>query len=496
MPGAARIILVAEDNPVERKLLTIRLSQMGYQVVAAADGVEALEKTRSQRPDLVVSDVVMPRLDGFRLCQTLRKDAELGGIPVVLTSSATIEEDDRLLALEMGASAFVVRTPDCRDILEAVQAGLDEGAPPAPAQDSQFAAELRERFLAEGSTECRMLLESLESGFDPAAAKPLAHRWAGVGGTLGFPQISQRAFELERLVERPGEQTAAEVRRRLTEILGLLSDAARGAAEKRETPLEVVERLTRKRIALVGFAEQDAAVLASALGQAGAQTSRFELAAAPPGSAALAPADLVILFLGSGATRSPWAEPDALAANDKLLLVVGSRDALFRAGAVTRKRADDFLLDPWSPEEALLRASRILRRSPAETEKRPGATAKAFVLVADDDPTVVALVSAALNHYGLHCQVAHDGGQTLDMTRNLHPRLLILDVNMPGLDGFEVLARLQRDADTRSVPVVMLTARQHEADVLRGFGLGAADYITKPFGPLELVARVRRLIQA
>jgi len=473
----------------------LRLSQMGYRVVAAADGIEALERTRSNRPDLIVSDVLMPRLDGFRLCQTLRRDPQFSEIPIVLTSSATIEEDDRLLALEMGASAFVARTPDCQHIVEAVQSGLVEGAPPLPAEDREFRSEMRRRFLSEGSTEVRMLLDSLETAWDSAAGGQLAHRWAGVGATLGFAQISQLAQQVENLCQRPLAENAGELRLRLTEILNLFSDAARAQSVTPETPADVLEILCGKRVALVGFSETGAMPMCRVLEQAGAQPYRLGWQEAPPGSPALAPADLVVLLLESGGTSAAWTDPRALAASDKPLLVVGIREALFRTGAVTRKHSSDFLLDPWSPEEVLLRASRVLRRSQHAGQQASRAEAMAPLLIVDDDPMVCALVSEALGSYGLPCRVVGSGAQALELVASLRPSLLILDINLPDMDGFQVLMRLQREPLGRNLPVVLLSARQQEADVLRGFALGAADYVTKPFGPLELVARVQRLLR-
>jgi len=495
MTSQPHTVLIAEDNPVERKLLSLRLSQMGYKVVAAADGMEALERTRASRPDLILSDVLMPRLDGFRLCQTLRRDPEFSGIPVVLTSSATIEEDDRLLALEMGASAFVARTPDCRDIIEAVQSGLVEGAPPLPTEDEEFRSELRQRFLSEGSTEVRMLLDAVETAWDAAAAGQLAHRWAGVGGTLGFAQISQLAQQIENLCQRPPGESADELRLRLMELLNLFSDAARVPSVKPQTPAGVLEVLSGKCVALVGFTGTDATLMSRVLEQAGAQPYCLGWQEAPPGSAALAPADLVILLVEPSGKSAAWNDPRALAAGDKPLLVVGSREALFRTGASARKYSSDFVLDPWSSEEVLLRASRVLRRS-RHVERQAGrAGPTAPVLIVDDDPTVCMLVSEALGSHGLPCQVAGNGVQALEMAASLRPSLLILDINLPDMDGFQVLMRLQREPLSRNLPVVLLSVRQQEADVLRGFALGAADYVTKPFGPLELVARVRRLLR-
>jgi len=115
------------------------------------------------------------------------------------------------------------------------------------------------------------------------------------------------------------------------------------------------------------------------------------------------------------------------------------------------------------------------------------------VLVADDDPTVLALVRTALENFGMECHVAVDGPKALEAARRWRPQAAVLDVNMPGMDGYEVLAALR--AENLPVRVMLLTARQREGDIIRGFTLGADDYVVKPFSPMELVARLKRMIQ-
>ena len=114
------------------------------------------------------------------------------------------------------------------------------------------------------------------------------------------------------------------------------------------------------------------------------------------------------------------------------------------------------------------------------------------VLVADDDSIVLALVRTALQNFGMECHMAADGPKALEAARRLRPQAAILDVNMPGMDGYEVLAAIR--AENLPVRVMLLTARQQENDVIRGFTLGADDYVVKPFSPMELVARLKRLV--
>ena len=110
----------------------------------------------------------------------------------------------------------------------------------------------------------------------------------------------------------------------------------------------------------------------------------------------------------------------------------------------------------------------------------------------EDEATIAASVAARLRKDGFRVDTASDGPSGVDLCRRLRPDLVVLDVMLPGLDGLEVCRRIQSD---RPVPVLMLTARDDETDVLVGLGVGADDYMSKPFSPRELVARVKALLR-
>jgi DNA-binding response OmpR family regulator len=116
------------------------------------------------------------------------------------------------------------------------------------------------------------------------------------------------------------------------------------------------------------------------------------------------------------------------------------------------------------------------------------------VLVVDDDELVCLLVEHKLAARGYRVMSAADGAAGLALARKARPDLVILDMMMPILDGRHVLQQLHADPALRSVPVIMLTARRGEGDVVDALELGAADFISKPFSPEELVARVARLL--
>ncbi len=119
--------------------------------------------------------------------------------------------------------------------------------------------------------------------------------------------------------------------------------------------------------------------------------------------------------------------------------------------------------------------------------------ANASVLVVDDDRKVVDLVTLYLKRDGYRVLAAYDGAQALEIAREKRPDLIILDLMLPGADGLAVCRRLR--AEGQRVPIIMLTARSLEEDKLIGLDLGADDYVTKPFSPRELVARVRAVLR-
>jgi len=117
------------------------------------------------------------------------------------------------------------------------------------------------------------------------------------------------------------------------------------------------------------------------------------------------------------------------------------------------------------------------------------------ILVVEDEADILDVLAYTLAREGFHVLSTRDGGEAAAIARREAPRLVLLDLMLPGLDGLEVCRKLKADAVTRDIPVVMLTAKGEESDVVLGLGIGADDYITKPFSPKELVARVKAVLR-
>ena len=138
--------------------------------------------------------------------------------------------------------------------------------------------------------------------------------------------------------------------------------------------------------------------------------------------------------------------------------------------------------------------------SAAPTDRRAGASPTEprmadRILVVDDEADIVALVAYHLAKSGYRVSTAGSGPDALTLARQERPALLVLDLMLPGMSGFEVLEQLRADEATRDMAVLMLTARREEPDRIRGLSLGADDYLTKPFSPQELVLRVGAILR-
>ncbi|MDH7568672.1 MAG: response regulator [Armatimonadota bacterium] len=118
------------------------------------------------------------------------------------------------------------------------------------------------------------------------------------------------------------------------------------------------------------------------------------------------------------------------------------------------------------------------------------------ILVVDDERHIVRLVQVNLERAGYEVVTAFDGKEAVSKVKDVRPDLIVCDVMMPYMDGFEVLRTIRADPETREIPFIMLTAKAQDADIFRGWSSGVDAYLTKPFNPMELLAFVKRIFQA
>lgn len=177
------------------------------------------------------------------------------------------------------------------------------------------------------------------------------------------------------------------------------------------------------------------------------------------------------------------------------VLAIAPSQALLEGAAGAYRWPRDCMSEPWSPAELLVRLYRLLACSHAAPQRpaRPSGS-EPRVLVADDDPELVAFVDIVLRRKGIDCLAADNGLTALRMARDFDPDLLLLDVRMPVMNGFEVLRAIRCDPTLQKLPVVLLTACDDSADIAHGSELNADEYLGKPVSPTLLWNRVSRLL--
>jgi diguanylate cyclase (GGDEF)-like protein len=407
-------ILVVEDDPEIRYLLTTILVGEGREVLSAATGAEGRSRLEAGDVDLVVLDLILPDVDGRSLLSQMRDRAETAPVQVIVVTARGGPEA-RQDGYALGADAFVEKPFDPDELAADVTVRLGR------------ALRAREAALTDPITGLanKAGLDTERSGFDG-------------GYAIGLIEIDDFGARAERWGWDKAEL-----------VLAAIADGLRGAVGER-----------------------------AVLGRVGG-------------------GDFALLRAGADADALARIAEDALVAVKR----VASTDVELAPGELTATIGVVVGERTTPMEEALDSARRRIFRSRESSgdqvvaEDREGAAPAGRILVAEDDAISASILVHKLTKEGLDVVRFDNGQEAYDAALAERPNLVILDVKMPGLDGFEVLDRLRKDTRFAAVPIVMLTSMGQEADVVRGFGLGADDYILKPFSPVELTARVRRLLK-
>ena len=509
----AEQILVVDDAPINLKFTELLLAHAGYRVRTAADGEQALAAMDAFTPDLVVTDLMMPGVDGLELTRRIKADPRTRDTVVVALTASAVDQQrasdagcDGYLNKHTDSSAITARIREFLNGRTEAGQGGESGEPAVlPGQDL---AELRGPFLAEGLQRAQALLDAANDGADRQQIAESVYRWAGSAGMLGCDRISGLARGVESLLRepllRPGELRA--------HLGGLVTAFAESMGKEPPVPRHICAALAGKRVGLVGLTAEAADRFSSVLAAVEARPVTFD-PAEEPGSHAIEECAVVVVQVRPETWNSPWCRraPAGLAGCRRLF--AGTRSDLKTLGRLLHEKADDFVAEPFRNEEVLMRLARVLERKqavaaavlqppsapaakPASVAAPAEVSAGAFpvdIVVAEADAAVAALVRKALHNHGMTCRLADNGPDTLRLIRECRPKAAVLDIKMPGMDGFDTLAAIR--AVGSDLPVILLAEREQADSALRGFRQGADDYMVKPFHPLELAARLKRLVQ-
>ena len=485
-------ILIVDDDPMNMQLVRVLLADEGYDLRSAVNAEDAMNVLTAFKPGLILMDIQLPGKSGLELTRDLRANPDMAASSIVALT-AYGGKDDEQKCLNAGCDGYILKPIDTSTFPATVRSYIDKKSSAVPKVQGDvrdLLRGMRNSFITESLAELTELL-SPEFQSDKNRLLRVLHRWAGIAGTLGMPAVTDEARKIEAQIESAAQVDVPAVRVALQELQRLITAAAATPDFELTLPPEIVKTLSGKRIALAGFSDGEARRIAQVLDRSESFTLVLEAPASGLSTAMVERFDIVILNVG-GAAGSACQKNTSPGLN-KPVLLVGSRASISESVVSIETVSRDFLTTPWDSEELLVRCCKLLSPDLINTPP-PEREGPAQVVIADDDPAIGALLTATLRRTGAECRLARSGAEALALVREVVPDALILDVNMPGMDGFEVLTNLKADQLTARLPVVLLTARQQESDVLKGFSCGASDYITKPFNPMEVTARIARYL--
>ena len=488
-PAGRALIVLADDNADMRGYLR-RLLATRYEVEALPDGAAALEAIRREPPDLVLSDVMMPRLDGFGLLRALREDEATRGIPVVLLS-ARAGEEARIEGLEHGADDYLVKPFSAGELLARVGARLELARARRTVEDALRDADRRkDEFLATLAHELRNPLAPMRNALHalriagpdaPAAGRMHAmmerqvnHMVRLVDDLLEVSRITRGKIEL-----RMEQVDLAAVVRAAVETSRPLIDAGGHALHIGLPPEPVALRADPVRLAqVIGNLLNNAAKYTPRGGHIRLEVrpggGEVELEVRDDGVGI--PHDMLgkVFDLFTQVDHTRAAAQGGLGIGLTLVRhIVELHGGRIEATSPGPDRGSSFrvrlpIVDGQPP-------------APPADEPRDLATGPSRrVLVVDDNVDAAESLGLLLRFLGAEVQVAHDGPSALAMLDSFEPELVLLDIGMPGMDGYQVAARVRALPSRRHTMLIALTGWGQSEDRERSRAAGFDEHFVKP----------------
>jgi CheY-like chemotaxis protein len=375
MAGAP--ILVVDDSSVNLKLMRLLLTFEGFDVRTSARAEEALQMLDSFRPQLVLTDIRMPGMDGLEMTRRIKGDRRNSGIKVAALTASTSALDNQR-AMEAGCEGYITKPVDTatlalrvRELLgeRAAERPATEAATPTPRLPPPEVCSWRRRFLREGSGRSREFLETMDTRLDSVRMSGQLHDWAGSGGTLGFAGITKLARQGEELLAESPLRAMA-LRECISDLYITFDELLK--SEEVPEPDFVRQALEGKRVALVGLPAEYADAICAALGRVKARPLLFSFSDHLE-SQSIRECDFTILHAQAGMDAGRLNAAGACSGAGKLLLA-GDRADLMSLAPVMHSAAE-YLAGTWEPEEVLMRLA--LAASRASTAAAPPPTGSA-----------------------------------------------------------------------------------------------------------------------
>jgi CheY-like chemotaxis protein len=528
-------LLLAEENSINRKVAVQVLRNLGYDVDAVANGKEALDHFRRSRYAIVILDCQTTEMDGYEAAKAIRQlEGTSGRTPIIALTAHTMQSDrkkreeagmDDYISLPINPRIVVTvlarwdtaaTAPRGARLTSVDKSVIDELKGLSREDNPTLLDELVELFIG-GSPRRIAELRSAISRKDHEGLARAAHNLKSSSAQMGALRMQEISAALETLgrtgamtgTETLVEELAAEFDRVIPDLQSMAHEADDSEAEPTQADEDEVDPVTFDSpgfdLAVVAAGFQGKRFLALDVFPALLSKLQSALIAIGCPIVSIAESDLNdlkrpsrgdLLLLGARAAKTGALEKYLALSQPPLPIPVIVVAAVVDSALLqfTEEWDADFVLEPFRVGDILLRAYQRLT-SKGLSAPGPSSGQSRELLVTEDDPLIARFLVSTLTSAGFQVTHVLDGDAALSVLNQKTFELVILDINMPKTDGYGVLSKLRLMPEYKSKPVLMLSARTQEHDIVRAFELGADDYVTKPFNPLEVVSRVRRLLK-
>lgn len=461
-------ILVVDDQPTNRTILMRYLAQTGYEMLEAGDGFEAVEIAAERQPDLILLDIIMPGRDGFDVCRILKSQEETAAIPVIFLSAKSDSRDVEQ-AFALGGCDFVTKPFRTGEVKARVAVHLELRKAQQELVSRNQQLESLSRLVAETNIELARqartdpLTELLNRRAWVEMMKHEHDRWLRHGRDYTVVMIDVDYFKAFN--DSLGHQAGDDCIQRIAKCF---CSACRNT--------DVIGRYGGEEFVLLAPETdiQNAMNLAERVRKA-----VFELNIYHPQSPVL---DRVTVSLGVSVSGSNFWE-DILKQAD---------DALY-----TAKRRGRNCICTYSRDVLPREGPAITQEPPSGESARVADTADdgLSILLVDHDFDNRAILIEALAHDGYRIREAADAKQALDEVHREPPHVILMEAELPDVDGLECARRIKAIPETQDIPIILVSARAGATDIRAGMKAGADEVLTRPIRTAELALRVRSMAE-
>ncbi|MEK8016355.1 MAG: response regulator [Candidatus Parabeggiatoa sp.] len=551
-------ILIIDDMPFEVKLLSIFLNKMGFKVLAAYNGQKGIQAAELAQPDLILLDVVMPGIDGFEVCEKLKNHPKTQDIPIIFMTARSTEILDKIKGFELGAADYIAKPFEHQDVLARINTHLKlhHLQQQLRLQNQQLQEEVNRRKQAEKSlqeernglvertvylSEANAKLAHIARLKDEFLANMSHELRTPLNAILGISEaLQEEIYGTLNDLQRKSMRTLEDSGRHLLALINDILDLSKIEAEKLTLQIGTVSvnqicqaslRMTKevaykkqirvsttidytletmqaderrlKQILVnllsnaIKFTPAGGSVKLEVTGDAEDGVVEFSVRDTGIGIAKEQIKDIFEPFMQLDGSLNRMQEGTGLG----LSLVY--RLTEMHGGSISIESEVDqgscFTISlPWQQSDKSFNTLAIESDQPTSEPKSTGVKnshPSELILLAEDQETTILMISDYLSALGYQIIVAQDGVEAVKLCKEKYPALILMDIQMPVMNGLDAIEEIRANTDTATIPIIALTALAMSGDRERCLKAGANEYLSKPVNLKELVATIERLLR-